>query len=184
MAILTCDSDAKTHGRLRKAHDDCVAADGQQDKSLERKKKHTHLTSQKGKTEPRNVPPAGRPAQTTACPRQRGDFHVQYPDPVRYPWAHDSYHDTVKNQTKQRFTPASCLLCIAQGNFAEATPLFERSVYIKQKVFGPEHADVASSLNNLAMSLCGQVSALKVSSQQDCLQWFSNALSVVFRAKS
>lgn len=51
-------------------------------------------------------------------------------------------------------------LPVAQGNFAEATPLFGRSVDIKKKVLGPEHADVATALNNYAMSLLGEVSAL------------------------
>ena len=39
----------------------------------------------------------------------------------------------------------------AQGSYAEAEPLYRRSLAIKEKAFGPEHPDVALSLNNLAL---------------------------------
>ncbi|CAN0543301.1 unnamed protein product, partial [Laminaria digitata] len=38
----------------------------------------------------------------------------------------------------------------AQGNYAEAGPLYKRSLAIKEKALGPEHPSVATSLNNLA----------------------------------
>ncbi|CAN0575198.1 unnamed protein product, partial [Laminaria digitata] len=38
----------------------------------------------------------------------------------------------------------------AQGNYAEAGPLYERSLAIKEKALGREHPSVATSLNNLA----------------------------------
>ena len=38
----------------------------------------------------------------------------------------------------------------AQGNYAEAAPLLQRSLAIREKALGPEHPDVATSLNNLA----------------------------------
>ncbi|CAM9588227.1 unnamed protein product, partial [Laminaria digitata] len=41
-------------------------------------------------------------------------------------------------------------LPVAQGNYAVAGPLFERSLTIREKALGPEHPDVATSLNNLA----------------------------------
>ena len=44
-----------------------------------------------------------------------------------------------------------------QGNHGDAKPLYERSLAIREKVLGPDHPDVASSLNNLAMLLNNQV---------------------------
>ncbi len=38
----------------------------------------------------------------------------------------------------------------AQGNYAKAAPLYQRSLAILEKALGPEHPDVAASLNNLA----------------------------------
>ncbi|MDA2935138.1 tetratricopeptide repeat protein, partial [Acidobacteria bacterium AH-259-D05] len=38
----------------------------------------------------------------------------------------------------------------AQGKYAETEPLFRRSLAIGEKVLGPEHPNVATSLNNLA----------------------------------
>ncbi len=42
------------------------------------------------------------------------------------------------------------LLYKAQGRYAEAEPLYKRSLAIDEKALGPEHPDVATSLNNLA----------------------------------
>src|SRR6202521_4695264 len=36
------------------------------------------------------------------------------------------------------------------GKYAEATPLAERALAIREKALGPDHPDVAQSLNNLA----------------------------------
>ena len=41
-------------------------------------------------------------------------------------------------------------LYYAQGKYAEAEPLYQRSLAIREKALGPEHPDVAQSLNNLA----------------------------------
>ncbi|CAN0519075.1 unnamed protein product, partial [Laminaria digitata] len=38
----------------------------------------------------------------------------------------------------------------AQGNYAEAGPLYKRSLAIDEKALGPEHPSVATSLHNLA----------------------------------
>jgi CHAT domain-containing protein/tetratricopeptide (TPR) repeat protein len=38
----------------------------------------------------------------------------------------------------------------AQGRYAQAEPLYKRSLAIKEKALGPDHPDVALSLNNLA----------------------------------
>ena len=36
------------------------------------------------------------------------------------------------------------------GRYAEAEPLYRRSLAIREKQLGPDHPDVATSLNNLA----------------------------------
>ena len=38
----------------------------------------------------------------------------------------------------------------AQGRYEEAEPLYERALAISETALGPEHPDVATSLNNLA----------------------------------
>lgn len=42
------------------------------------------------------------------------------------------------------------LLATFQGKYEEAEPLFERSLAIREKALGPDHPDVAESLNNWA----------------------------------
>jgi tetratricopeptide (TPR) repeat protein len=37
-----------------------------------------------------------------------------------------------------------------QGRYADAIPLYERALVIREKVLGREHADVADTLTNLA----------------------------------
>lgn len=46
---------------------------------------------------------------------------------------------------------------VTQGNYDEAGPLYRRSLAITEKAVGPDHADVAISLNNLAKWLYRQV---------------------------
>src|SRR6476620_12658040 len=41
-------------------------------------------------------------------------------------------------------------LYTSQGQYANAEPLYKRSLVIKEKVLGPDHPDVAVSLNGLA----------------------------------
>ena len=38
-----------------------------------------------------------------------------------------------------------------QGRYADAEPLYKRSLAIQEKALGPDHPDVATSLNNLAV---------------------------------
>ncbi len=40
-----------------------------------------------------------------------------------------------------------------QGRYAEAEPLYKRALAIKEKFLGPEHPEVATSLNNLGLLL-------------------------------
>ena len=46
----------------------------------------------------------------------------------------------------------------AQGKYEEALPLYKRSRAIREKVLGPDHPDVAQSLNNEAVLLQAMVS--------------------------
>jgi tetratricopeptide (TPR) repeat protein len=39
-----------------------------------------------------------------------------------------------------------------RGQYAEAEPLYQRSLAIREKALGPDHPDVATSLNNLALN--------------------------------
>ncbi len=43
------------------------------------------------------------------------------------------------------------LLYQAQGRYAEAEPLYKRSLAILEKALGPDHPHVAKGLNNLAV---------------------------------
>lgn len=49
------------------------------------------------------------------------------------------------------------LLLVAQGKFAEAEPIFKQSLAIREKVLGPEHPDVATTLNHLGHLLTMEV---------------------------
>lgn len=51
-----------------------------------------------------------------------------------------------------------------QGKYAEAEPLYERSQAIREKILGPDHPDVAQSLNNRAELLVAQVRTVMVHS--------------------
>ncbi|MDB9823466.1 tetratricopeptide repeat protein, partial [Deltaproteobacteria bacterium] len=42
-----------------------------------------------------------------------------------------------------------------QGKFAEAEPLYKRSLEIREKALGPDHPDVATVLENLAKCFSG-----------------------------
>ncbi|MEM7484049.1 MAG: tetratricopeptide repeat protein, partial [Bacteroidota bacterium] len=46
---------------------------------------------------------------------------------------------------------------MAQGNYDEAKPLYERDMAITEKALGAEHPDLAKSLNNLDSLLQAQV---------------------------
>jgi tetratricopeptide (TPR) repeat protein len=42
------------------------------------------------------------------------------------------------------------LLYYAQGKYTEAEALYQRALKMREQVLGPQHPDVANSLNNLA----------------------------------
>lgn len=46
---------------------------------------------------------------------------------------------------------------VAQGKYAEAGPLYDRSQAMREKVFGPKHPQVAASLNIRALLMNNQV---------------------------
>ncbi len=45
------------------------------------------------------------------------------------------------------------MLYYAQGNYTEAEPLYQRALAIREKALGPEHPQVAQSLENYAALL-------------------------------
>jgi tetratricopeptide (TPR) repeat protein len=54
------------------------------------------------------------------------------------------------NMGSNRSLDNLAMLYQAQGKFAEAEPLYERSLAMTEKTLGPEHPEVAQILNNLA----------------------------------
>lgn len=57
---------------------------------------------------------------------------------------------------------------VVQGKIADVALLHERSLAIKEKTLGPEHPDVASLLNSLALSLESQVTAAVLLRKYGC----------------
>ena len=47
-----------------------------------------------------------------------------------------------------------------KGQYATAEPLYQRALAITEKAFGPEHPNIAKSLNNLAL-LCDSQSPIQ-----------------------
>jgi Flp pilus assembly protein TadD len=43
-----------------------------------------------------------------------------------------------------------------QGRYSQATPLAQRALGLREKALGPDHPDVAQSLNNLALLYANQ----------------------------
>ena len=56
------------------------------------------------------------------------------------------------------FTPDPLL--VLKGKFSDSEPLYQRSLAIREEALGPEHPEVALSLNELAGLLCSQVITL------------------------
>lgn len=51
-------------------------------------------------------------------------------------------------------------VCVAQGKLEKAAPLYELSLEIREKSFGPKHPSVATALVNLAVIYCQLVTNL------------------------
>ena len=66
------------------------------------------------------------------------------------------------------FTFPSTLFVTFQGNYDEAGKLYERSLAIREKALGPNHPDVAESLNNTARLLKAQVRAVRMLKDFSC----------------
>lgn len=45
-------------------------------------------------------------------------------------------------------------MCVVQGKLEKAVPLYELSLEIREKSFGPKHPSVATALVNLAVIYC------------------------------
>lgn len=45
-------------------------------------------------------------------------------------------------------------VCVVQGKLEKAAPLYELSLEIREKSFGPKHPSVATALVNLAVLYC------------------------------
>ena len=56
----------------------------------------------------------------------------------------------LKSQAAGRLLNGTAYYLFERARYVEAGPLFQRSLTIREKVLGPEHPDVATSLNNLA----------------------------------
>ena len=57
-----------------------------------------------------------------------------------------------------------------QGRYADAEPLYKRSLAIREKALGPDHPDVATSLNNLAGCTTTKV-AMRMPSRSTSDRW-------------
>lgn len=51
--------------------------------------------------------------------------------------------------------------CVYQGKFREAEELYKRSLAIDEKVYGPDHPEIATGLNSWALLLKEEVSAVR-----------------------
>ena len=49
-----------------------------------------------------------------------------------------------------------------QGMYEEAEPLYKRCLVIDERVYGPDHPEVATDLNNWAILLESQVRAVRI----------------------
>jgi len=63
----------------------------------------------------------------------------------------------------------------AKRNFAEALPLYQRALAIKEKLLGTEHPDVATTLNNLAVLLTA------MGKREEAAQLYARALAICER---
>ena len=93
-----------------------------------------HLAQQPGRavSTPRAATP--RPSRSTSA---------------RSPSARRRWAPTTPMSAPRSTTWPSCTS--AQGRYAEAEPLYKRALAIREKALGPDHPDVGTSLNNLAV---------------------------------
>lgn len=76
-------------------------------------------------------------------------------------------------------------MCSVQGRLEKAVPLYELSLDIREKSFGPKHPSVATALVNLAVIYCQMVRSPDWTVTHSCISasdWLSDCLmSVVGR---
>ena len=58
-----------------------------------------------------------------------------------------------------------------QDKYDDAEKLYKRSLAIEEKVYGPDHPDVATGINNLAALLEYQVTQSRGTFLNDTLSW-------------
>lgn len=61
-----------------------------------------------------------------------------------------------------------CVLCSVQGKLEKAVPLYELSLEIREKSFGPKHPSVATALVNLAVIYCQLVRLFAMNVMSTC----------------
>ena len=88
-----------------------------------------------------------------------------YKDMAQYAKAEPLYQRSLKIKRSEAGTgPPRCgcepqqpgETCTGQGHYAKAEPLYQRSLKISEAKLGPDHPDVADSLNNLAIAVQGR----------------------------
>ena len=76
---------------------------------------------------------------------QLAESRIDYATATKY------YSEAVKLQPENpQYLNAAGLMAYTLGRYGVAEPLFQQSLAIWKKALGPEHPDVATSLNNLA----------------------------------
>ena len=62
------------------------------------------------------------------------------------------------------------------GQYVQAEPLYQRSLKIRESKLGPDHPDVAASLNNLAILYCthGPIRSGRTAYQRSLKIWESS----------
>lgn len=76
-------------------------------------------------------------------------------------------HVPVDTETEQLisclflFSETHINVCVVQGKLEKAAPLYELSLEIREKSFGPKHPSVATALVNLAVIYCQLVRIIK-----------------------
>ena len=87
-------------------------------------------------------------AKTDYLQGQNYELQLNYPEAERY----YKKAAAIEDQDPFYLNAYAAILWIT-GKYAEAEPLFRRSLEIREKALGPDHPDVATGLNNLALLL-------------------------------
>ena len=109
----------------------------------------------------RSLPPQGDPASAKPLYERAiaiGEKTLGPEHPELAKWL-NNFAGLLRAQVRSRcaIEPRITALFRPQGDLASAKPLYERAIAIGEKTLGPEHPDLAISLNNLAGLLRAQV---------------------------